>query len=172
MGKKRRRSTKSKVDEEKASVENDLDEEVDEGNDVMEDEIDEGMDEDEGNDEELDIEEEELETGKETGEFLEERTEISRQFEEEREEEEEITEERTYIVPLKRAYNKPPKKRAKKAINILREFFTRHMKPTELIILPEVNEYVWSRGIEKPPRKIKIRATKNLDGIVTLYLAI
>jgi large subunit ribosomal protein L31e len=34
-----------------------------------------------------------------------------------------------------------------------------------------VNEKVWSRGIEKPPRKIKVRATKDKDGNVTVYLA-
>ena len=38
-------------------------------------------------------------------------------------------------------------------------------------ITNEVNEHIWSRGIEKPPRKIRIRATKNDEGIVTVHLA-
>ncbi|MBD3187244.1 50S ribosomal protein L31e [Candidatus Bathyarchaeota archaeon] len=86
------------------------------------------------------------------------------------EETEDITEERTYTVPLAKAYLRPPNKRARRAITLLKQFFARHMKPEELIILPEVNEYIFERGMVKPPRKVKIRATKSLEGVVTLYL--
>jgi ribosomal protein L31E len=34
-----------------------------------------------------------------------------------------------------------------------------------------VNERVWMRGIEKPPRKIRIRVAKDKEGNVTVYLA-
>ncbi len=113
----------------------------------------------------------ETDTGKDAGneDIFEERSEVAKQFAEE-ENKEEITEERFYVVPLSRAYMRPPKKRAKRAIFLLREFFKRHMKAEEIVVLPEVNEYVWERGIESPPRKIKIRATKSLEGTVTLYL--
>jgi large subunit ribosomal protein L31e len=40
-----------------------------------------------------------------------------------------------------------------------------------LVISKEVNEKVWGRGIEKPPRKIRVRAAKDKDGNVTVYLA-
>src|SRR4030067_569088 len=40
-----------------------------------------------------------------------------------------------------------------------------------LIISKEINEKIWSRGIEKPPRKIRVRAAKDKDGNVTVYLA-
>ena len=40
-----------------------------------------------------------------------------------------------------------------------------------LIINDDVNEKVWSRGIEKPPRKIRVRAAKDKDGNVTVFLA-
>ena len=104
-------------------------------------------------------------------EIFEEKSEVAKQFEAAGEPKEEITEERTYVVPLSRAYASPPKYRAKKAVIILREFFKRHMKATELVILPEVNDEIWSRSIKRPPRKIKIRATKSIEGKVTLYLA-
>jgi len=39
------------------------------------------------------------------------------------------------------------------------------------VISQEVNEKIWSRGIEKPPRKIRVRVTKDKDGNVTVYLA-
>ncbi|RJS85458.1 50S ribosomal protein L31e [Candidatus Bathyarchaeota archaeon] len=88
-------------------------------------------------------------------------------------EEEKIVEERVYTVPLSRAWIGPRNKRAPRAIRILRRFILRHMKIDEesLKIMNEVNERIWSRGIEKPPRKIRIRATKNDEGIVTVHLA-
>jgi ribosomal protein L31E len=105
-------------------------------------------------------------------EIFEEKSAVAKQFEEgSGEPKEEITEERTYIVPLSRAYGSPPNYRAKKAVIILREFFKRHMKATEVKILSEVNELMWERGIESPPRKLKIRATKSIEGVVTLYLS-
>ncbi|MBS7616223.1 50S ribosomal protein L31e [Candidatus Bathyarchaeota archaeon] len=100
---------------------------------------------------------------------------------EEKVSEEEIVEERIYTIPLNRAWIMPPNKRAPRAMRIIRSFITRHMKlgarkeegeePKRLIISNEVNEKIWSRGIEKPPRKIRIRAAKDKEGNVTVYLA-
>jgi large subunit ribosomal protein L31e len=99
-------------------------------------------------------------------------------------EEEEIVEERFYTIPLQKALVRPPKKRSPRAMQLIKAFINKHMKVTakvseeeeeeelsRLIISEEVNEKVWGRGIEKPPRKIKVRATKDKDGNVTVYLA-
>ena len=105
--------------------------------------------------------------------------------EKKKEEEEEIVEERIYTVPLGKALIMPPRKRSPRAIRMLRSFIIKHMKmaakkPEEgeeeeelptLTISNEVNEKMWARGIEKPPRKIRIRAAKDKDGNVTVYLA-
>ena len=86
--------------------------------------------------------------------------------------EEEIIDERIYTVPLRKAYWTGSRlKRANRAIRILREFVTRHMKPEELVIQKEVNERIWSRGIEKPPRRVRIRVTKSSENLVRVYLA-
>jgi large subunit ribosomal protein L31e len=85
--------------------------------------------------------------------------------------EEEYILERTYIVPFRRVLNTVRKKRAKKAVNILRDFIWKHMKPVDVIIHPEVNEKIWERGIEKPPSKIRVRASKDREGLVYVYLA-
>ncbi len=91
---------------------------------------------------------------------------------EEHEEEEEIIDERIYTVPLRKAYWTGSRlRRSNKAIRVLRKFVERHMKPEELLIQPEVNERIWSRGIQKPPRRVRIRATKNSDNLVRVYLA-
>jgi len=98
--------------------------------------------------------------------------------------EEEIVEERIYTIPLGKASIRPPKKRAPRAIQMIKAFVTKHMKLEmqveeeeereelpKLIISQGVNEKVWDRGIEKPPRKIRVRAAKDKDGNVTVYLA-
>ena len=86
--------------------------------------------------------------------------------------EEEIIDERIYTVPLRKAYwTGSRRKRANRAVRILRDFVQKHMKPEELVIQPEVNERIWDRGIQKPPRRIRIRATKNDENLVRVYLA-
>ncbi|MHA1510807.1 MAG: 50S ribosomal protein L31e [Promethearchaeota archaeon] len=86
---------------------------------------------------------------------------------------EEIQEERYYVVPLARTFQRVPRwKRSKKAMIALREFLTRHMKPEgDVYISQELNERVWENGIKNPPRKIRVRVTKSVDGIVRAYLA-
>ena len=91
----------------------------------------------------------------------------------EKEEEEEIVEERVYTVPLGRAWISPRKRISPRAVRMIRSFVMKHMKvdSDSVKITNEVNEKVWSRGIEKPPRKIRVRAAKNTEGIVTVYPA-
>jgi len=98
--------------------------------------------------------------------------------------EEEIAEERFYTIPLQKALIRPPKGRTPRAMQLIKLFITKHMKMNmkvtedeeaeelpQLVISQEVNEKIWSRGIEKPPRKIRVRVTKDKDGNVTVYLA-
>jgi len=102
-----------------------------------------------------------------------------------KEKEEEIVEERIYTVPLAKALIVPATKRTPRAMRMLKAFITKHMKleaskktegeeeeePSRLIISNEVNLRLWSRGIGKPPRKIRVRAAKDKEGNVTVYLA-
>ncbi|NHI83443.1 MAG: 50S ribosomal protein L31e [Candidatus Thorarchaeota archaeon] len=86
--------------------------------------------------------------------------------------EEEIVDERIYTVPLRKAYWTGSRlRRANRSVRIVRQFVERHMKPEEIVLQSEVNERIWSRGIQKPPRRIRIRATKNSDNLVRVYLA-
>ena len=70
--------------------------------------------------------------------------------------EEKVVLERSYVVPLRKAYSVPRKKRANVAVRILREFVARHTKADEVWISNRVNEYIWSRSAEKPPRRVPI----------------
>ena len=123
---------------------------------------------------EVSEEEPEIEEIEEIKEEIEAPTEVEKVEAEEAEveEEEEIIDERIYTVPLRRAYWTGSRlRRANKSVRILREFVQRHMKPEELLIQPEVNEVIWARGMQKPPRRVRIRATKNADNLVRVYLA-
>ena len=85
--------------------------------------------------------------------------------------EEDIVEERIYTIPLRRAWVSPRKKRAPRAIHLIKNFVQKHMKPEVLILSNELNERIWNKGIEKPPRRIRVRATRDTEGTVTIYLA-
>jgi large subunit ribosomal protein L31e len=61
-----------------------------------------------------------------------------------------------YIVNLKRLYWGKRSNRAKRAIRSIREFVMRHVGVDEVKIDNSVNNYIWSRGIEKPPRRVPI----------------
>ena len=127
---------------------------------------------------------EEVEAKEEEAEAVEEKEEAKPPLREEKPEEEEIVEERIYTIPLGKAWIMPPRKRTPRAMRMIRAFITKHMKmgakkegeeeeeeEPQLIITNEVNEKVWERGVEKPPRKIRVRAAKDKDGNVTVHLA-
>ncbi|MFH1107201.1 MAG: 50S ribosomal protein L31e [Candidatus Micrarchaeota archaeon] len=88
--------------------------------------------------------------------------------EEKKEKKREIVLERLYTVDLSRAYAKPAMKRANRASRLLREFLCRHLKsPAESIrIAPALNEAVRAHGGARPLKKVKLKATKDKDGIV------
>ena len=79
--------------------------------------------------------------------------------------------ERVYTVPLGRAWVAQRYRRAEKAMILLKIFTKRHMKPTEIIIDPTVNETMWARGIYNPPRKIRVKMTRDGEGVVTVTMA-
>jgi len=96
--------------------------------------------------------------------------------------EDDIVEERTYTIPLGKALIMPPRRRAPRAIRMIKAYINKHMKipsraeeedeeAPKLSLTNELNERIWGRGIEKPPRKIRVRATKDKEGNVTVHLA-
>ena len=68
------------------------------------------------------------------------------------------------VVPLRKAWNITRFKRAPRAMQIIREHVIQHLsvrEDEEVWIDPSVNEHIWSRGIENPPRKIKLHVTRH-----------
>ena len=173
------------VPEVEEELEKELEEEV--GSEDLEEELESRASEDEeaaealesevsedDEDDDLDLDEEE----EEESEFVE----AKRGSKKGKEEDEDIVEERFYTIPLRKVWIVPRKKRAPKAARVVRSFVLKHMKvrtdvefeedePERLVIDPAVNEILWSRGIEKPPRKIRVRVVRDKEGVVTVLPA-
>ena len=72
---------------------------------------------------------------------------------------------REYIIPLRRKFLSAPKwRRSKKAVAVLRDFITKHMKCENVIVCAELNEHIWSRGSKHPPGKVEVIALRFNDG--------
>jgi large subunit ribosomal protein L31e len=78
--------------------------------------------------------------------------------------------ERVYIIPLRDVKRVPRTIRSPKAMRLVREFLKKHMKSDDIKIDSSVNEKIWERGIQKVPPKIKVKATKEEDGSVSVTL--
>ncbi len=79
--------------------------------------------------------------------------------------------ERIYTINLGKVLLSPNNQRAKRAINMIRSFAAKHMKSENVKIEEEISHLVWERGIRHPPRKIRVKITKDDDGniIVSKY---
>ena len=79
--------------------------------------------------------------------------------------------ERIYTVPLKEARNAQRYRRSEKAMMVLKAFAVRHMKAGTVKVDAAVNAAVWARGIKSPPHKIRVKMTKDDEGLVTITMA-
>ena len=84
--------------------------------------------------------------------------------------------EKEYIIPLREKVRAVPRyKKTNKAIRTVKEFLVRHMKIydgdlNKIKIDKYLNEYLWFRGIRKPPYKVKVKARKEGE-VVKVELA-
>ena len=77
-----------------------------------------------------------------------------------------------YVISLKKAYdNKPRKRRANYAIRIIYDFLRKHTRKErdQIVISDEVNNFVWSNSIQRPPRKVYV-SLKYKDDFVHVFL--
>lgn len=79
-----------------------------------------------------------------------------------------------FTIPFYPKLNKTaPYKRTPKAVRMLKAFIIKHTKADFVVITNELNEFLWERGIRKPPRKVKVRAiveTIDEEKIATIEL--
>lgn len=65
----------------------------------------------------------------------------------------------TYTVNLNKAKMASRNKRAGRAINILKEFIEKHVG-SDFKISKNINEEIWKRGANKPPKSITVEVTE------------
>jgi len=90
--------------------------------------------------------------------------------------------ERIYTVPLTVTRQVPRTKRAPRAIKEIKEFVRKHMleevpeeeegkgEKKDVWVDYRLNELIWSRGIENPPRKVRVKAIRFEDGLIEVSL--
>ena len=74
--------------------------------------------------------------------------------------------ERVYTVNLGKVLLSPDNQRAKRAVNMVKEFARHHMKIQQVKLEEDVSHLLWARGIKHPPRKIRVRMTKTDEGYI------
>jgi len=77
--------------------------------------------------------------------------------------------EKLYTIPLRDAFSSPRTKRTKKAVNVVRNYLKKHTKVDDVKIDTSLNEFLWEKGIRKPPRRVKVRVVEE-DGMMVAYL--
>ncbi len=66
-------------------------------------------------------------------------------------------------IPLRAAWTVPRTRRANRAMAEIRKHVARHMKMSDdedLWIDEAINHAIWARGMQHPPRKIKVVCTR------------
>jgi large subunit ribosomal protein L31e len=75
---------------------------------------------------------------------------------------------RIYTINLGKARLTPRYRRTDRVVNMIREFARKHMKSNEVKLDQELNRHVWKKGKAHPPRRLRVRMTKDEDGIVII----
>ncbi len=78
----------------------------------------------------------------------------------------EDTEERVITIPLRKLIIQVPRtQKAPRAIKAIKSHVAHHMKTKDENVWLDtpVNEIIWKRGIENPPAKLKVKATRFKD---------
>lgn len=73
-----------------------------------------------------------------------------------------------YTIGLKTAFLFPPKKRIRKALNVINRFVKKHSRAEKILVSNEVNEFL-HKNSKNIPRKVKAILLKR-EKTVTVYL--
>ncbi|MFH0890084.1 MAG: 50S ribosomal protein L31e [Candidatus Aenigmatarchaeota archaeon] len=77
-----------------------------------------------------------------------------------------MTDEKVYNIPLRRVFSKTSRRRkSPAAVKSIRTFVSKMLRADDVVISPEINEFVWSRGVSHPPAKIRIKVRKEGDRV-------
>ena len=78
-----------------------------------------------------------------------------------------------YVIPLTRVYwGGSRRSRGRRAIKLIKDFIARHFNAQRVVLDETINEYILSRKIEKPPRRVAVKVFKIDEGVYKATLAI
>ena len=83
-----------------------------------------------------------------------------------------MADEKIFTIPLRDVFVKPRTKRAELAMKYIKQFLVKHMKIEDVKIGESINKEIWSRGIQKPPRRVRIHALVEENIIYTEMLGV
>jgi large subunit ribosomal protein L31e len=89
--------------------------------------------------------------------------------------------ERVFTIPLTVTKLVPKTKRAPRAIKEIKEYVRKHMMEKtseedeekdkkEVWLDYRLNELIWSKGIEHPPSRVRVKAIRFEDGLIEVSL--
>ncbi len=78
---------------------------------------------------------------------------------------EEKKKEKVFTIPLGSKHSMIRSKRSKSAVSAVKSFLTKNLKK-DVKISKDLNEFLWSRGIQKPPTTVRVKVTDE-DDILT-----
>jgi len=89
--------------------------------------------------------------------------------------------ERVFTIPLTVTKIVPKTKRAPRAIKEIKEYVRKHMMEKtseedeekdkkEVWLDYRLNELIWSKGIEHPPSRVRVKAIRFEDGLIEVSL--
>ena len=77
---------------------------------------------------------------------------------------------RIETVNLGKAWLTPRYRRTNRVVNMIREFAKKSMKSDDVKLDQDLNRQIWKRGKTNPPRRARLRMTKDDDGTVVVSL--
>ena len=83
-----------------------------------------------------------------------------------------MVEEKVFNIPLRGTHDKQRRRRASNAIKIIRDFLIKNTKTANIKIGKSINDVLWKKGIQNPPRKIRIHVIKEEDVIYAELLGV
>ena len=70
-------------------------------------------------------------------------------------------------IPLRDAWNSSRKKRANKAVKVIKDYVVRHTKSKIVKVSKSLNEEIWTDSSMNPPRKVKVQIFTDKDSGVS-----
>jgi large subunit ribosomal protein L31e len=83
-----------------------------------------------------------------------------------------MADEKIFTIPLRDVFDKPRTKRAELAMDVIKAYLLKHMKTEDVKIGSSINHEIWKRGMQKPPRKVRIHAIKEDNAVYTEMMGV